>query len=108
MVRSYAVVCIIFLFGVSGCQERDSVEEAEIAAIERARRQNEEDRRAILAEQVASGDMTEDEAACDYRQGLWDDDLKRCFDADDPAVRHLPPDKSIASDVASDPLQTLR
>lgn len=87
MVRTYALVCVILLFGVSGCQERDSVEEAEIAASERAGRQNDDDRRAILAEQVASGDMTEDEAACAYRQGLWDDDRKRCFDADDPAIR---------------------
>jgi hypothetical protein len=98
MVRSFALVCIIFLFGVSGCQERDRVEEAEIAASERAGRQNDEDLRAILAEQVASGDMTEDEAACAYRQGLWDDDLKRCFNADDPAIRHFPADESIATD----------
>jgi len=99
MVRSYALACIIFLFGVSGCQERASVGESEIAASERAERQNDEDRRAIPAEQVASGDMTEDEAACAYRQGLWDVDLKRCFDADDPAIRHFPADKSTATDV---------
>lgn len=99
MVRSYAPVCIILLFGISGCQERDSVEEAEIAASERADRQNEEDLRAILAEQVANGDMTEDEAACAYRQGLWDDDRNRCFDADDPAIRHFPADQSVATDV---------
>jgi hypothetical protein len=30
---------------------------------------------------------------------LWDDDLKRCFDANDPAIRHFPADKSIATDV---------
>lgn len=99
MARSYALVFVIFLFGVSACQERGRIEEAETATSERAGRQNDENRPAILSEQVANGDMTEDEAACVYGQSLWDEDLKRCFNADDPSIRHFAPGKSTATDV---------
>ena len=96
----YTVILIgLLACGVAACEERDPVEQAEISAIEEAGRVNDQNRRAILDEQVASGEMTEDEAACAYRQGIWDDDLKRCFDADDPAIRHFLAEKSIATDV---------
>ena len=51
---------------------------------------NDQERRAILAQQVASGEKTSEEAACDYRLGLWDTGRETCFNRDDPSIRPAP------------------
>ncbi|WP_146112144.1 MULTISPECIES: hypothetical protein [unclassified Brevundimonas] len=51
---------------------------------------NDQERRAILGQQVASGQKTSEEAACDYRLGLWDTEREACFNADGPSIRPAP------------------
>lgn len=49
---------------------------------------NDQERRAVLARQAASGDKTGEEAACDDRLGLWDTERETCFDVDAPSLRY--------------------
>lgn len=86
------VICLVLTAAVSGCGER--ISKAELAAIERADLMNDQERRAILAQQVASGEKTSEEAACDYRLGLWDTERETCFNRDDPAIRPAPTGRS--------------
>lgn len=85
-------ICLVLIAAASGCGER--ISKAELAAIERADRMNDQERRAILAQQVASGEKTSEEAACDYRLGLWDTERETCFNRDDPSIRPAPTDPS--------------
>lgn len=73
---------------IAGCEQRPS--QTELAAIERTDRLNDQERRTMLAQQVASGEKSSAEAACDYRLGLWDADQKVCFDHDDPLILRPP------------------
>ncbi|MGH7028548.1 MAG: hypothetical protein ACREEF_14565 [Brevundimonas sp.] len=76
---------LLLTVAVAGCGERAS--KAELAARERADRMNDQERRAILAQQVASGDKTSEEAECGYLLGLWDTERETCFNADAPSIR---------------------
>ncbi|MDQ8030194.1 MAG: hypothetical protein REJ23_15815 [Brevundimonas sp.] len=87
---------LVLTAAVSGCGERTS--QAEFAAVERADRMNDQERRATLTQQVASGEKTSEEAACDYRLGLWDTDRETCFNRDDPSI--LPAQTGPSDDAA--------
>lgn len=49
-----------------------------MSAAEKADQANDRALRVSLADEVARGEKSFEEAGCDYRQGLWDDDAKTC------------------------------
>ena len=67
------------LFALAGCEASRRVTEAEASAAKTPDTLTDEQRLNVLAARVQTGEITSEQAGCEYRLGRWDDKRKVCL-----------------------------